>query len=866
MTTTMLGSFDNESGVGIEERCLKFNMRWDGFPLTSKFYAKLVQYKDELIPRFYIKKEVFERNMMPSWSVRKIAIFNFEFIKTSYVDEFLGECIEDDPREPNMTCFRISYFKVRDGPGTFFYPIREGKYGGKEIGLEDNNRMGLDANSFDQETGLIHYTEFPGNLVWEFYFGYDNLSQVYSLEEEDNPIERLRNALYISKFFTQMGTIETIVQDVYFTPLITPLEEISIYNKVLPPWLQVYNELGNATGEDSNQLTIPAGSRDEFLFSYKALDVVVNGTLPILVTSEDLLYKTYNERIKVIQGRTFYIVNVRTGLDPDVYILYFNIFDFKIENAFGLTTATIELGGKTTFFIKTVPEEIDVLNTIDPNITILFSLAHVNPHLLYVPETIAWPKKDILGNRSHPSFEVESYGIASRIDEFPIQISTASQNYYWNKIEQIPRIQVNITGLYLTNYKMLVDIADVDNLNYSNDIYVRPKRYDDVEITGVLQLEGHVQVSAADYETFNYISTYKNNKFILTEKESDATEVSVFDYNTPLISKQGDTIYIDTSDPSNYGQKITFYDGNQNYSQELKNEDGEILAIYSRNYAQGTPNSFVSLTLPIGITNVYYRNQPFNPRQAYWQYGFGIIIASGLELRPIGDFTFADVDGTQEGGKLSMVSNGNQGQVDIAMGVVGNDVFSEINLGLVTVRAIKVSEPIHLEYQIKNDKIVHLNWSVEDYGKTIYDFANPLLTRYSTQVKYEISRLTFQSGTGEYVVIGESDKAEYIDNTAERYENYRYKIRSVITWENVSVKSLQSDFLFVFVCQNNQFPYGRWNNTTQNPKLYKNISQTCNEIGMATKFPLAGNLFPNAAKMTKTEVYAMMAKSRINLR
>ena len=64
MTTTMLGSFDNESGVGIEERCLKFNMHWDGFPLTSKFYAKLVQYKDELIPRFYIKYHIYQDGVM----------------------------------------------------------------------------------------------------------------------------------------------------------------------------------------------------------------------------------------------------------------------------------------------------------------------------------------------------------------------------------------------------------------------------------------------------------------------------------------------------------------------------------------------------------------------------------------------------------------------------------------------------------------------------------------------------------------------------------------------------------------------------------------------------------------------------------
>ena len=862
----MLGSFDNESGIGVEERCLKFNMHWEGFSLTSKFNAKLVQYKDELIPRFYIKKEIFEKNMMPSWSVRNIAIFNFEFIKTSYVNEFLGELWEDDPREPSMTCFRIPYFKVRDGPGTFFYPIREGKYGGKEIGLEDNNRMGLDKHSFDQEIGLIHYTEHPGNLVWEFYFGYDDISQIFSLEEQDNPIERLRNALYVSKYFTQMGTIESIVQDVYFLPLIKPLEEISIYTKILPSWLQVYNSLGNETGADANQLIIPEGSVEEYLYSYKALGTVVNGSLPISVTSEDLLYKTYNERIKVIEGRTFYIVNVRTGLDPDVYMLYFNIFDFKVENAYGLTTATIELGGKTTFLIKTMPEEIDVLNTIDPNISIYFSLAHVNPHLLYVPETVAWPKRDILGNRLHPTFDVESYGITSQISEFPIQISTASENYYWNKIEKIPKIQVNVSGLYLTNYKMLVDVADTINLSFSNDIYVRPKRYDDVDITGVLKLRGDVQISTADYETFNYVSKYENNKFRLTEEKSDATTLEVFDYNKPLIGKQGDTIYIDTSDPSNFGQKITFYDGNNSYSQELKNEDGGILAIYSRNYAQGTPNSYVSIRLPIGTNNVYYRNQPFNPRQAYWQYGFGLILASDLELKQIGDFTFLDVDGTEEGGKLEMVSNGVQGQVDIAMGVVDNDLFSDINLGLITVRTIKVSEPINPEYEIKNERDVYLNWSVEEYGKTIYDFANPLLTRYSTTVVYEISRLTFQSGTPEYSVLGTSDKAEYIDTTAERYQNYRYKIRSIITWEGVSVRSIQSQFLFVFVCQNNQFPYGRWNNTTQNPKLYKNIGETCNEIGMATKFPLAGNLFPNSAKMTQAEVYAMMAKSRISLR
>jgi hypothetical protein len=863
MTTTMLGSYNNESGVGVEEPCLKFNMKWEGYPLKSKFNAKLVQYPHELIPRFYIKKEIFERDMMPSWAIRKICVFNFEFIDTSYIDQFLGELWEDDPREPNMTCFRIVSFKVRNG-GDFFYPLRAGKYGGTETGLEDNNRMGLDKYSFDREVGIIHYSEFPGNLVWEFYFGYDDVSEIYDLNEESAELIRLRNLLYISKSVFTTGTIESIIQEVTFTPLITPLEEISIYTKIFPSWIQIYNSLGNSSNEESDQLLIPAGSTDTYQYSFKPLDVVINGTLPILMTSEDLIYKTYNERLKIIEGRTFYVVNVRTGIDGDIYMLHFNIFDFKVVNDFNQTIATLELGGSTTFYIRTLPENVDVLNLIDPNITIYFTFANINPHLLYVPETIAWPKRDILGNRIEPTFVARSYGITSERDEFEIKISTVSENFYWNKIDAIPSIQVNIANLYITNTKLLIDIADQDNIIYSNDVQIRPKRYEDV--TDILVLDPNIQVSSADFITFNYTSVFVDNKFILTEADSDATMLSNFDYDIPLTAKQGDTIYIDTSDPSNFGQKITFYDINQNYGLELKNEDGEVLAEYSRNFPQGTENSYISITLPLDRNIVYFRNQPYNPREAYWQYGFGSIDVATLELKEIGDFTFTNIDGTQEGGRLSLVSNDVQGQVDIQMGIADNELFADTNLGIVTVRTIKVTPPINPEYDIKNDSHVYLSWSVEEYGKTIYDFANPALTRYTTNVSYEILRLTYESGTPEYVKIGESDKAEYIDTTATRYGNYRYKIKSIITWQGVSITSDESQFAFVFVCQNNQFPYGRWNNTTQNPKLYKNISGTCNEIGMTTRFPLAGNLFPNSATMTKAEVYSMLAKGRATTR
>ena len=307
---------------------------------------------------------------------------------------------------------------------------------------------------------------------------------------------------------------------------------------------------------------------------------------------------------------------------------------------------------------------------------------------------------------------------------------------------------------------------------------------------------------------------------------------------------------------------MTFYDGITNYQNLFIDENGEILAQYSRTYPQGTENSYVSIRLPLDKTIIYYRNQPINPKQAYWQYGFGEIQLSTLEYKSIGDITFTNIDGTMAGGIMSLVSNDHQGQVDIKMSIADNDLFAETNVGTITARTIKVTPPIGLSFTIANDNEVNLNWSVEQIGKTLYDFADPTLTRYATKVTFEILRLTFITGEPEYRVIGTSDRAEYTDTTAIRYTNYRYKIRAVIEWEGVIVRSNMSEFLFVFVCQNNAFPYGRWTNGTNNPKLYKPLNETCNAIGQVTNFPLAGPLFPNAAQMTQKEIYTMLAKNQ----
>jgi len=85
------------------------NMTWENFPLSSRFYAKLVKYDTEVRPKLYLKKQIFDSSLNPVWNTRKLVIFNWLFVQNSYVKELLGELVEDDIREPGYSCFNIVF-------------------------------------------------------------------------------------------------------------------------------------------------------------------------------------------------------------------------------------------------------------------------------------------------------------------------------------------------------------------------------------------------------------------------------------------------------------------------------------------------------------------------------------------------------------------------------------------------------------------------------------------------------------------------------------------------------------------------------------------------------------------------------------
>ncbi|RZD41212.1 MAG: hypothetical protein CXT73_05330 [Methanobacteriota archaeon] len=127
----------------------------------------------------------------------------------------------------------------------------------------------------------------------------------------------------MSYYDFKCATIENEMTNVSFTALFTPQARITIYTESNPSWLQVMSGAGT--------LVIPRGDLNTWVFNLKPLEPKENGVLPIKMASDDPFYRTYNERIKIIAGRTFYIVNVRTSIDGDIYILSFNIVNFQVD-------------------------------------------------------------------------------------------------------------------------------------------------------------------------------------------------------------------------------------------------------------------------------------------------------------------------------------------------------------------------------------------------------------------------------------------------------------------------------------------------------------------------------------------------------
>lgn len=831
--------------AGVEYKCLDFNLHYIYSKTNNNYYAKIQKNSNDIIPRLYLSELAFKAEEMPDWNPRQICTFNFAAMKNTKIKAVMAQ-MDTNTSYPmdGFVCFNICMVKERIDDT--YYALTAGEI------PSDGMLHIIDDTSFTPvEPGVIKYLQYPGITVYEFYCGFRAKFDMRNLNENANQTQKLLNMMYLTRYKLTTGNIIPELEDFQVKPLIRPLLPVTCTILAMTPWIEL----------PTNPFFIPKDDTNYHIVRMKTINYVEYGIVPLIFTSDDPVYNTFNERIKVVAGIEFVIVATASGLSLSNYTIEMRVVDFKIVNKKGETLTTVNISESTDFYITILPPS--ALYELD-NATITFQIENSNSAVLTAPSTVIFPSKDVSGNiLPETIFEVTSTG-EELADTVTLNFDILSNIKFFNVFDVTPA-QVNISSLQLNTTKMLINIKDPENPLFSIIARLAPTRAGDLD--EIMYVNAVTTPSSIAARTFNYKVTFSQNKFILREVQSLAVSLKTFYYDSEdqLEAFVFDTLEFDMSDESNIGQKLTFFKEKTLEAGEIIDQNGLPIAEYSRNIPAGKSGAWVRLSAP-NLDKIYYRTSPFNALQNWAIYGFGTVDLLPIVYKEVGSFTInpLQIDGT--GGEFSFISNGEEGQVDIALSIPNNDLFGKASIPTVSANVITVDRPRDLTFDIFDAINVRLNWFIDDEGGVIYPFADPLKTRYLVSVKYEILKQTLSkesqsaiSDLDSYEVIGTSNICEYIDRGLETFQNVRYRVRSLITWEGTTVYSSMSESLFVFVCEKNQFPNGRYNNSHTNKKLYKPINQLCALVGGSPKPKKTGNLFPNSRSLTRKQTFALLS-------
>ena len=242
----------------------------------------------------------------------------------------------------------------------------------------------------------------------------------------------------------------------------------------------------------------------------------------------------------------------------------------------------------------------------------------------------------------------------------------------------------------------------------------------------------------------------------------------------------------------------------------------------------GTQGSIIELTIPSNLSAIYYQDDTNNN----WSFSSTSLTAIPNNqiniidetLTDVGEFTALPIhydgstytesvigfrqDNFKNYGVSSIIPEINQ----TLPGEYQNEIISLINSNQnfvkATVNAIDLTKPVIKNTSITSGTIVTISWKVlvksssesSDYiEKDEYDFANPLLNRETIYIKYEVYR---QASTERSMkLLGTTSNTSFVDTTALGFTNYNYFIKSIATWEGLSLSSKISDGKFIFVCE-----------------------------------------------------------------
>lgn len=866
---------------GIELKMMKFTIN----PQNENRYnnVKVIKFYDNVQPFVLVKNNIINNSDLLSWNNRQLVEFDFETnlgLTGNGIGKIIAQLSNDVfVNDSNIDFSSYTVFKIlkikKIGNSEISKNIQEqidnydsnGNVSGTQ--LEDIN---VSKDSFDPTITSMTINFINTELYFVFGFKCTSTkSLIYNTNETSSINHTFENMIYIfnNNFTTGFSSAAT-ESTMKIKLLMNNTDTVEIVNT--SPSAS-YNILFN--NDSSNIINI--GTSSIITFFIQISSGVTNSKINLRFLSGDIIFNTFVPIFKQVGTNQYLLSSRPSGLNPDLYV--FNVSVFKISAVDKITrstTSVISLNGNRDieFFIEPDLKQ-EYFGGLNPSVQPLkIQITNQNPSIFNMTNEVIFPSIDPnnVADISNAQFTITSTSNPDNLNNLLfVDFEVITNSSLFNNIS-IPSISIQVASIVANTTKCFINTAD-GNISYSPVISISTAEGTIEDLSSATLLGVNTQ-KTINPQTYTFTVKIVDSQFVI---EYDTTlQIDPIVRRFSLINDisfqafENDIYIFDTSHFSNQNHLISFF------TSSTINSNNELLSgvIYDENINQGEPGSKITINIPSNsqYSNIFISDFPSGDNKQNRVTGLcKINILPNPTNINIGTFNFSLL----KGGQLStatLIPNLDSNNIpiqgintlDIEIDTTKTDASRILELfsgerrpiPTITVNSIYLSKPENITFVVFNRTYILLNWNVNN--SSIYSFANPRESRYTISVYYNIYRE--DADTNNTTLIGTTNFSTFTDTTATNFNNYNYYIESVATWEGISITSKRSDQLFVFVCENNRFPNGRWNNSFSNPKLYKQLS-TCN-----TRNSITTNLFPNSWSLSQKQTFARLAKLSINKR
>ena len=864
---------------GIELKMMNFTIN----PQNENRYnnIKVIKFYDNVQPFVLVKNNIINNSDILSWNTRQLVEFDFETnlgLTGNGISKIIAQLSNDvfvddsDIDFSSYTVFKILKIK-KIGNSEIFKNIQEqidnydsnGNVSGTQ--LEDIN---VTKDSFDPTITSMKINFI--NTGQYFVFGFkctSTKSLIYNTNETSSINHTFENMIYIFNNNFTTGFSSAATESTMKIKLLMNNTDIVEIVNTSPS--TSYNILFN--NDSSNIINI--GTSSIITFFIQIINGVTNSKINLRFLSDDIIFNTFVPIFKQVGTNQYLLSSRPSGLNPDLYV--FNVSVFKISAVDKITrstTSVISLNGNRDieFFIEPdlKQEYFGGLNPLVQPLKII--ITNQNPSIFSMTNEVIFPTINTITDISNAIFTITSVNNPDNLNNvLAVNFQVISNSSLFNNTS-IPSISIQVASIVSNSTKCFINTAD-GTISYNPSINISTAEGTIEDLSSATLIGVNTQ-KTIEPQTYTFTVKIVDSQFVI---EYDTTlQIDPIVRRFSLINDisfqafENDIYIFDTSHYSNQNHLMSFF------TSSTINSNNELLygVVYDENINQGEPGSKITINIPSNsqYSTIFISDFPSGDNKQNRVTGLcKINILPNPTNINIGTFNFSLL----KGGGIStatLIPNLDSNNIPI-QGINNLDIEVDTNntdatrilelfsgertpIPTITVNSIYLSKPENVTFIVFNRTYILLNWNVNN--SSIYTFANPRESRYTISVYYNIYRE--DADTNNTTLIGTTNFSTFTDTTATNFNNYNYYIESVATWEGISITSKRSDQLFVFVCENNRFPNGRWNNSFSNPKLYKQLS-TCN-----TRNSITTNLFPNSWSLSKKQTFARLANLSINKR